>query len=564
LIKAKIIAAAVFATALFLSCANQSAPSGGPVDDKPPVVSASSPENGQVNVDRRARVTVGFSEWINPAGASGAVSVYPPLPNGVTVRASKNKITVAPNGIFKDNTTYHVVISAALQDLRGNAIPKPVNIVFSTGAALDSGTLDGAVVSLSPLTAIPKVALYLDGADRPDAGYFSAPDYAAQCDSAGAFSFSNLREGKYRAIAFTDPNRTGRLRPGDLCFAPPEEWITVTKTAQSIRLYPSESDTAAATARVGEKTAPDTMPLRMKSYSPAGLSSLMPDVRISWTKPARVSLSMVMASDSAGTDSVAFFFAASDGYSDTTLLAPSRRLKPGSVYRLSIPTQSIRDAQGGNAVVDGKKGRAAPKGRKPKGGPARDSLAGGDINSARIVKGVRDSLSGDNIKSDSVVKAGKDSLTGSDMSDITNDGIVKDSAADGRIVIDSLKDSVIDIPKVSAIEITIKTVAADSICYRLHGGAECLEPNDRRKWVYRPLKGGETFTTADRSGTFSFDSIPASKGTLYWFIDNDNNHALTPGKLAPWRAPERFFVVPDTVEAKARWEVEDVKVKGCE
>ena len=533
-----LITTTIFLTALMLSCANQGAPGGGPEDKEPPSVSASEPSSGALNVDTRARVSVRFSEWISPAGAPGAVSVYPPPPNGVTVRASKNRVTVTPNGPFKGNTTYHVVINTSLQDLRGNALKRPVGVVFSTGAVLDSGALDGAVVSLSPLTAIPKVALYyiVDDGEQPGAGYFAAPDYAAQCDSAGAFSFSNLREGKYRAVAFSDPNRTGRLRPGDKCFAPLDEIITLTKTAQTIRLYPSESDTATAPPRAGEKAAPDTVKLRMKGYSPTGPSSLTPDVRIAWSKPARVSLSMAMASDTAGSDSVAFFFAAADGYSDTTLLAPSRRLKPGSVYILKIPVQSIKDEQGNNAAVEEKRGRAG-RGRRARGVTDTDKPGGKDIIGGGIVK-------------DSTIAG-----------NITRDSVVKGSAHIGA---DSLRSRAVDEPKGGAIEITIKTISADSICYRLHGGADCLEPNDRRKWVYRPLRGSETFTAADKSGTFSFDSIPASKGTLYWFIDSNNDNALTPGKLVPWRSPERFFAAPDTVEARARWEVENVRVRGCE
>ncbi|GBU22466.1 hypothetical protein R80B4_02375 [Fibrobacteres bacterium R8-0-B4] len=106
---------------------------------------------------------------------------------------------------------------------------------------------------------------------------------------------------------------------------------------------------------------------------------------------------------------------------------------------------------------------------------------------------------------------------------------------------------------------------ADSLCTRLSGGASCLHPEENRKWVYRPISRRDTsFTVADSAGTFAFDSIPASKGILLWFIDDNDDNAITPGKLSPWRRPERFFVVPDTIEAKARWVIEGLNVRACE
>ncbi|MDR0331200.1 MAG: Ig-like domain-containing protein [Chitinispirillales bacterium] len=401
------LTAALLAAAL-LYCANQSPPSGGPVDEAPPKVAASSPSDGQANVDPQAAVSVTFSEWINRSGAAGAVSVYPPLTRGVAVKVAKNKLIIAPREPFAGNTTYHVVIGAALQDLRNNAVARPINIVFSTGAALDSGALDGAIVGLEPKAKLKRVMLFAEEAGGSggwdDARYFQPPTYAAQSDSIGAFTFARLRTGAYRVVAFADEYKAGRLRVGDSCFAPLERSINVTKSPQFIRLYPAESDTAAA-------------------------------------------------KDSAAADTA----------------------KAGVV----------------------------------------DTAKAGAVDTAKI-------------------HAAKGSVSPDAETDAA------DAAASKK-----------------------KAKAAD-ICYRLQGGADCLEPNEKRKWVYSPIGKKERFTVADSAGTFAFDSIPASKGTLMWFIDDNGDGKLTKGKLVPWRAPERFFAVPDTIEAKANWEIEGLRVKGCE
>ena len=543
------IIAAISIAAVLFSCANQAPPTGGPPDETPPELRESYPANGQVNVSPRAVVNISFSEWISPAGASGAVSIYPYLPRGVTVKASKNRLRITPKELWKDNTTYHIVIETTFKDLQGNPLVSPINVVFSTGAVLDSGRLDGVAVPLTPFTALPKAALYFEGGEWADSSYFLRPDYVAHIDSAGKFSFTHLREGKYRVTAFYDTYRFGRLVAGDTCFTSPEQTVTVTKAEQSIRLYPAESkakDTAQAgdtadslrasknvedSLRAGKKAdslhaskkaETDTLPLKLKSYLPKGLASLMPELRLIWSKPARVSLSMVMAADTADGDSAAFYFAAAGKHSDTTLLAPAKRLKPGLAYRLRIPPQAVKDTAGNIAVVDTVKTAAA------KGNAAKDSLA-------------KKSAAVDSVSIDSTAK---NNLAG-------DSGVVKDTTE---------KDSV----KPSMIEVVIKTLPADSLCYRLQGGAECLEPHAKRKWVYTPIGRDEKFTVADKEGTFSFDSIPASKGTLLWFIDENGDNRLTTGMLIPWRAPERFLAVPDTIEAKARWEIENLQIKGCE
>jgi len=401
------VAAALSVLLMTVYCANQAPPSGGPVDKTPPAAVAQFPENGQVNVDARASVEIRFSEWINRASAAGAVSVYPIVPQGVAVRVVKNRLTVTPREPLSGNTTYHVSVSAALQDLRGNAMARPIDLVFSTGASLDSGRVDGAIAALKPKVAVNRVMLFWADSGWTDGRYFSPPEYAAQTDSSGAFGFSYIKEGRYRIVAFADQYRTGKLRVGDTCLTSLEKIITVTKSPQTIRLYPAESDTSTVKKKV-----------------------------------------------------------------------------------------------------------------------------------------VTDSVSVDTVKN----KIAVDSV-----------GII-DTSQNKLTVVDSAG---IDTVNTSKKKRLVNT--ADSLCIRLSGGASCLEPNEKRKWVYRPISRRDTtFTVPDSAGTFAFDSIPASKGTLLWFIDDNGDNRITPGRLSPWRSPERFFVLPDTVEAKARWVVDGLNVRGCE
>jgi hypothetical protein len=68
----------------------------------------------------------------------------------------------------------------------------------------------------------------------------------------------------------------------------------------------------------------------------------------------------------------------------------------------------------------------------------------------------------------------------------------------------------------------------------------------------------------DVNSRFRFDSIPAAKGVLGYFIDADGDGRPTPGRLLPWLAPEISEVLSDTVEAREGWDVEGIKVDGCD
>jgi len=552
-----ILAVLALFAALLLSCASQSAPGGGPEDKEPPELAASAPESGQTNVDRRARITVSFNEWISTAGASGAVSVYPPLAGGFDVKAAKNRLTVIPRAPLDDNTTYHVVIGTALRDLRNNAITAPINVVFSTGAELDSGALDGSIVSLSPLLPIPRVALYWDGSvdgaedgegdgegqGWDDAKYFALPRYAARTDSSGAFKFSNLKEGRYRVAAFGDQFRTGRMRVGDPAFTSLEQVITVTKAPQTIRLYPTNTDTATTDPRAREGLPPDTIPPKLQSHLPAFSASHKPEVRLVWTKPVRVAVSTVIGVEVKPKEVVRLRGKGKADVADTTAGA----IADTTVAVDTVATGTAADTAVGTAVV------------KDVGADADT----GTVDTAGISKEMADAAPLDSVEFFFIPATGyKDT-----MYITASRRLLPETTYRLEIPIEAVMDAN-GISAADSVVLTIKTISADSIAYRLHGGADCLEPNDKRKWIYRPFggRGGEreSFTVADKDGTFSFDSIPASRGTLMWFIDDNEDGRLTTGKLIPWRASERFFVLPDTVEAKARWEVEDLQVQGCE
>jgi hypothetical protein len=114
------------------------------------------------------------------------------------------------------------------------------------------------------------------------------------------------------------------------------------------------------------------------------------------------------------------------------------------------------------------------------------------------------------------------------------------------------------------IVITFTTLDEKDICLSISGGgASCLKADSPQTWQFLPLGKQKAYLSKDIAGQFRFDSIAAGKGRIGLFTDNNRDSQPTAGSLIPWIPPEQYRLFPDTIEARARWEVEGVSVT-CE
>lgn len=111
----------------------------------------------------------------------------------------------------------------------------------------------------------------------------------------------------------------------------------------------------------------------------------------------------------------------------------------------------------------------------------------------------------------------------------------------------------------------VKTIDIDSIASSLQGTAPCLSHSETRVWFFATFVSPDIkYLTADSAGTFRFDSIAAGKGHVGYFMDKNKNRIPDKGRIYPWHSPEPYFSATDTVEARARWDVEGVSVSICD
>ncbi|MCQ2122582.1 MAG: Ig-like domain-containing protein [Fibrobacter sp.] len=218
---------------LLVACATQVAPSGGPEDKLPPRVAAVYPAPNTTNHPNELLVKLEFDEWINAAIPRSAVSISPPIEKKLRFEVSGKSLVLTSRAELDTGTTYTVTFAGGIKDLRGNTLSKPFQVVFSTGAVIDSLTLSGRVLvneTMINKKQFPSVGLFLMGPERESRKYLAKyrdsvtktldlmpmllkepPLYVTRADSAGNFTLTGLKAGSYRVVAFVDGNGNQKI-----------------------------------------------------------------------------------------------------------------------------------------------------------------------------------------------------------------------------------------------------------------------------------------------------------------------------------------------------------------
>jgi hypothetical protein len=547
---------------LLLACAHQLTPTGGPEDHTGPLVLSSIPLPGTTRVPRTCRITLTMSKWIAPASALRCASIQPPPAQGFTVYAYARKIEIVPRRPLADSTTYHVVITSALQDLHGNSLTNAYSLVFSTGGTLDSGRIAGCVIDSAsrPFQAI--VGLYSTRrAANADTIVFGSPDYLTQSDSSGFFSFLNIRRDVYRLVAFMDQNNNRRLDPGvERAFAPLNRDLTVTTQPDTVSLYPAATDTAAPRL------------VSVKALSPRLILCKWsaPFDSLRFSEPGWV----LERSDKKGSAP-----AAADRYwlvgDPTRMILALNDTLTLAAYRLIY--RFTRQTGGGSAAITDTircNGSATPDTVRPAFLSASPTGGLSIRSKLRLAFSKPVTLSAPLFLTDTLhhetelqVAAGyTDTVVLSPVNHLRPGMRYRLTLllAGGHDPVGNTLRPRDSTSADTAAAIAFFTMDADSLATALRGCAPCLQRAPLRKWRFLPLSGGAPTLSADSGGCFHFDSLPAGRGLVEYFTDVNGNDKPDAGRLYPFSAPEPFSIMSDTVEARARWEVEGLTfTKPC-
>ncbi len=196
-------------------CATDRPPSGGAADTTPLQVVSSDPEPSALHVATNT-IRLTFNHYVTARQLLKALHVTPSI-GGYDMTVDAKNTVLRMERPLQQNQTWIITLDKNLSDNRGQTLPAPYTLAFSTGAVIDRGTIDGKVINSDCSPAAN--ALILAFAEHPETAgsrklLTREPDYLVQADAAGVFSFRHLAAGSYRIIAVHDRNHDLRYTPG--------------------------------------------------------------------------------------------------------------------------------------------------------------------------------------------------------------------------------------------------------------------------------------------------------------------------------------------------------------
>jgi acyl-CoA thioesterase FadM len=546
---------------LFMSCAGQFQPSGGPVDSIPPEIIASDPVPNSVHFDKN-KIVLEFSEYVQQRSAQEAVFISPNL-GKLEFDWSGKKLTIMFSEKPKGNTTYILTVGTDVRDSRNNnRMSATFSLAFSTGTAIDSASISGIVIDPKP-EGIMIFAYKLDGiyAGTLNPGVVK-PDNLSQTGKDGSFVMPNLAYGTYRIFAIRDEfrNLLYDLQIDQFGLYTKDITLSVDNQHYSNVLF--------------KMTMQDTTPPFLLNALPTDKNNLL----LRFSEP--IDAGSVVSSKISIVDTLNVKLLE---IKNVNLLYPNRdTLIVGTIDQnsltYSLVVEGLTDTSGNLISFKHNKtffaGMLTPDTLKPY-------------------------ISALNIKNDS-----KDVPCSKDFEINFSEPVNKKSFENGFSLIDTNKVKVHGIFKwfndvrvnffpdtelASLMTYTIKIVLDSVIDYSSNSirdsvyqirfqtidlkktsfirGTVINESNETTTGIVKLMAKNITAIASSvtlslaRYGGFEFKDLLEGQYTLEAFIDTDNSGKYTFGSVFPYKYAEKFVIYPDTIKVRARWPVDGITIR---
>lgn len=230
------------------NCAKRGTITGGLKDTLAPNLKISFPENFSTKF-QGDEIKLVFDEYIKLTNVNKQLIISPPMerePIILPTTATKY-LTIKIKDTLKPNTTYSFNFGQSIADNNeGNALNQ-FKYVFSTGAYIDSLSLNGTVRDAyeKEADAFISVMLYdMDDKFNDSVVYNKSPRYITNTlDSLKTFKLENLKAGKYLLVAMKDQNSNNKFNPKQDKIGFLKEVITIPNdTAYTVDLFKETLD----------------------------------------------------------------------------------------------------------------------------------------------------------------------------------------------------------------------------------------------------------------------------------------------------------------------------------
>ena len=170
---------------IFLGCASQMKPSGGPIDAEGPKVTEIYPQNKSIILDSKTKIILEFDEFIDPISVINAVSIQ--NFSDFEYKVQGKKLIITPINKWPSYNTLKITINRNISDMLSNAISSPIQLLNN------NKIIQGSITNIN--SDIFELGLYKIINNE----YILTEKL--QSDLYGNFKFSYLEEGKYIVAA---------------------------------------------------------------------------------------------------------------------------------------------------------------------------------------------------------------------------------------------------------------------------------------------------------------------------------------------------------------------------
>lgn len=305
---------------IWIACAKQGFPEGGPRDVTPPQVLQAKPASGQKNFQEKG-FEIEFDEYVVLKDAENNILVSPPMSPKPEYKMSGKKLKVNLRDTLQRDVTYVFQFKGAIADFNeGNPLPSLV-YAFSTGDVIDSMMIRGKVEDAFSHKAREKdvSVLAFEGGDDSVVSK-GKPLYITKCDKEGNFAFDFIRPGSYRiialedgdknmqyngdeAIAFLDTLVEARVRLSDSATKSEVEEYAIVRMRMSAKTHPVQRITKSEFVRSGRIEITTMLPMEEPQITPDNLRwhlGVKRDTLTIWMAEEKCDSARIVVSDPSG------------------------------------------------------------------------------------------------------------------------------------------------------------------------------------------------------------------------------------------------------------------------
>jgi hypothetical protein len=217
-------------------CANIIPPTGGPRDSLPPVLIKADPQMRALQVNSY-KIILNFDEYIDLKEIHKNLIVSPVPKLMPTVTSHLKTITVTMKDTLQPNTTYALNFGKAVTDVNEGNILRNFTYAFSTGDYIDSLRYSGRVIIANTGKPDSTLIVMLHYQLFDSAVAKLRPRYITRLDSAGNFTFTNIRPDIYALYALNDESGQHEYTSKFQVFAFADSPVDLRKSTAPLLLY---------------------------------------------------------------------------------------------------------------------------------------------------------------------------------------------------------------------------------------------------------------------------------------------------------------------------------------